>query len=197
MTQEPMKRNEMNVFDWDTPEALADRAAVRAVAHVVIDEEPEALQLLAVKDGKMRHLGYGEAADHVKMFEYAEERVFGLPALEAKYRAEHPETPAPIDTPSVAQDDDDLQLAREELKREFGESAVMVQTRYLYADRPLHPVGFIAVGNQHDWAAYTAGLPTYSRPGPFWVRVYRDGAKLPEDVARAMFPGMMTHRYRP
>lgn len=68
------------------------------------------------------------------------------------------------------------------------EGTTTFRTRYFYASPPLHPVGFVAVGNAYDWAAYTAGMPTYSDPGPFWERVARDGNKLPEPVARAIFP---------
>lgn len=96
--------------------------------------------------------------------------------------------PEAFNTPSVDRDEDDLAALRVELAAELGDG-FEVQTRYLFCSGPLLPVGAIAVGNRYDWAAYVAGLPIYGPPGAFWSRVYRDGAKLPADVAIAWFPG--------
>lgn len=103
--------------------------------------------------------------------------------------------PDAFETPSVDRDEDDLASLRVELAAELGDH-FDVATRYLFSAGPLFPVGAIAVGNSHDWAAYVAGLPIYGAPGPFWSRVYRDGAKLPQDVAIAWFPGFSSKPYR-
>ncbi|OGT54310.1 MAG: hypothetical protein A3E01_15205 [Gammaproteobacteria bacterium RIFCSPHIGHO2_12_FULL_63_22] len=62
--------------------------------------------------------------------------------------------------------------------------------RYLFGAFPLTPVVVVAVqGGGNDWAAYIAGLQTYSEPQPdFLQRVYREGCKLSESEAIAFFP---------
>lgn len=102
-----------------------------------------------------------------------------------------------FDTPSVTADDDELQKVREALFREHG-TGYAFQTRYLFASPPLWPVAAIAVGNNHDWAAYIAGVPFLtSIPAVVWLEIYRQGAKLPRDVAEAWFRDFGTgRRYR-
>lgn len=70
--------------------------------------------------------------------------------------------------------------------------------RYLFSASPLAPVAVVAVeGGANDWAAYIAGLTTYGEPQPaFYERVYREGAKLTEEQARAFFPGVEGLVYR-
>lgn len=69
--------------------------------------------------------------------------------------------------------------------------------RYMFSASPLCPVVVVAVeGGGKDWAAYLAGLPTYSEPQiAFLERVYREGFKLTADQARGFFPGIEL-RYR-
>lgn len=96
---------------------------------------------------------------------------------------------------TIAQDDDELAAFRERLQRERGESFVNCQTRYLFAGPPLTPVAAVAVGNHRDWAAYVAGTP-WRVDADMWWAIYTAGAKLPEDVARAWFPGFAYQEYR-
>lgn len=74
----------------------------------------------------------------------------------------------------------------------------LIGSRYLFCGRPLYPISVVAIqGSAYDWAAYIAGLPIYSEPqDDFLERVYRDGAKLTEEQARAFFPDVEL-RYRP
>lgn len=74
----------------------------------------------------------------------------------------------------------------------------LLGSRYCFNASPLTPVSIVAVrGTGGDWAAYLAGLQTYSEPQPaFLARVYREGFKLTEEQARAFFPGVELE-YRP
>lgn len=73
----------------------------------------------------------------------------------------------------------------------------LLDSRYMFCSRPLYPISVVAVeGGAGDWAAYVAGLPTYSEPrDDFLERVYREGAKLTEGQARGFFPDIQL-RYR-
>lgn len=79
------------------------------------------------------------------------------------------------------------------------EDGKVIGHRYMFSASPLTPVVVVAVeGGANDWAAYVAGLQTYSEPQPeFLQRVYRDGYKLTEEQARGFFPGIVGLRYRP
>lgn len=73
----------------------------------------------------------------------------------------------------------------------------LIGNRYMFNASPLCPVVVVAVaGGGNDWAAYIAGLQTYSEPQPaFLQRVYREGYKLTADQAREFFPSIEL-RYR-
>lgn len=68
----------------------------------------------------------------------------------------------------------------------------MLGHRYMFSASPLCPVVAVAVrGGGNDWAAYIAGLQTYSEPQPaFLERVYREGYKLTAEQARGFFPAI-------
>lgn len=79
----------------------------------------------------------------------------------------------------------------------MSQDGVILGSRYMFSASPLCPVVVVAVeGGASDWAAYLAGLQTYSEPQPaFLQRVYREGYKLTADQARGFFPGIEL-RYR-
>ena len=51
-------------------------------------------------------------------------------------------------------------------------------------------------GGNHDWAAYIGPVPGNNHEVEY-VEVLRSGSKLPEDVARLLFPSFSDLTWRP
>lgn len=51
-------------------------------------------------------------------------------------------------------------------------------------------------GGNHDWAAYIGSVPGFNHDKE-WKTVRETGAKLPESVARVLFPAFADLRWRP